>query len=202
MIHFVTRPRPGASSSPGTEAPWCWSRPRAPSRRCAEVRWRSPPPPGSGPGANPRRAGSRTRARPPPPASAARPAFTFVHAGREQTWSYAATWERVQRIGRGLLAHGLEPGDRVLVRLPHSPDYAFALLRRDRRRAGSDPRLAPAHARRGHVPRRRRRGARHRRHAGRCDCPGSAGLSCSRPSSRRLTAAGRSRRPTRRTPPS
>ena len=62
------------------------------------------------------------------PASAARPAFTFVHAGREQTWSYAATWERVQRIGRGLLARGLESGDRVLVRLPHSPDYAFAFF--------------------------------------------------------------------------
>ncbi len=61
-------------------------------------------------------------------ASAARPAFTFVHADRDQTWSYAETWERVQRIGRGLLARGLKPGDRVLVRLPHSPDYAFAFF--------------------------------------------------------------------------
>jgi acyl-coenzyme A synthetase/AMP-(fatty) acid ligase len=68
------------------------------------------------------------QARADDPSSAARPAFTFVHAGREQTWSYATTWERVQRIGRGLLARGLEPGDRVLLRLPHSPDYAFAFF--------------------------------------------------------------------------
>jgi acyl-coenzyme A synthetase/AMP-(fatty) acid ligase len=68
------------------------------------------------------------QARADDPSSAARPAFTFVHVGREQTWSYATTWERVQRIGRGLLARGLEPGDRVLLRLPHSPDYAFAFF--------------------------------------------------------------------------
>jgi len=34
----------------------------------------------------------------------------------------------VQRIGRGLLACGLVPGDRVLIRLPHSPAYAFAFF--------------------------------------------------------------------------
>ncbi len=62
------------------------------------------------------------------PDSAGRPAFTFVQDGREQSWSYAEVWERVQRIGRGLLARGLEPGDRVLVRLPHSPEYAFTFF--------------------------------------------------------------------------
>ncbi len=63
------------------------------------------------------------------PATGDRPAFTF--AGEEnatQSWTYAAAWARVQRIARGLLAGGLEPGDRVLIRLPHSPDYAFSFF--------------------------------------------------------------------------
>ena len=62
------------------------------------------------------------------PASASLPAFTFVYDHREQTWGYAEVWERVQRIGRGLLGRGLERGDRVLVRLPHSPEYAFTFF--------------------------------------------------------------------------
>ncbi len=58
-----------------------------------------------------------------------RPAFTFVDAdGVDHTWSYGEAWETVQRVGRGLLARGLTPGDRVLVRVPHSPDYAFAFF--------------------------------------------------------------------------
>ena len=63
------------------------------------------------------------------PESAGRLAFTFVHEGGDtESWTYAQVWERVQRLARGLLAGGLEPGDRVLVRLPHSPDYAFAFF--------------------------------------------------------------------------
>ncbi|MFA7250489.1 MAG: class I adenylate-forming enzyme family protein, partial [Dehalococcoidia bacterium] len=63
------------------------------------------------------------------PARAHAPAFTFVHEdGHTDTWTAAEAWTRVQRIGRGLLARGVAPGDRVLVRLPHSPDYAFAFL--------------------------------------------------------------------------
>ena len=60
--------------------------------------------------------------------SADRPAFTFLHGDRVESWTYAEMWARVQRIGRGLLARGLEPGDRVLLRLPHSPAYAFAFF--------------------------------------------------------------------------
>jgi acyl-coenzyme A synthetase/AMP-(fatty) acid ligase len=63
------------------------------------------------------------------PAFAAAPAFTFVHEdGRLETWTAAEAWERVQRTGRGLLARGLQRGDRVVVRVPHSPDYAFAFF--------------------------------------------------------------------------
>lgn len=63
------------------------------------------------------------------PVSAGRPAFTFVHEhGVSERWTYAEVWERVQRVGRGLLDGGLRAGDRVLVRLPHSPAYAFAFF--------------------------------------------------------------------------
>jgi acyl-coenzyme A synthetase/AMP-(fatty) acid ligase len=62
------------------------------------------------------------------PRYAGRPALTFRYGDRSESWTYAAAWERVERIGRGLLARGLEPGDRVLVRLPHSPAYAFAFF--------------------------------------------------------------------------
>ena len=62
------------------------------------------------------------------PATADRTAFTFVRDDGDKAWTYADLWARIQRIGRGLLARGLEPGDRVLLRLPHSPDYAFAFF--------------------------------------------------------------------------
>ena len=68
------------------------------------------------------------RARALDPRSADRPAFTFLHGDRAESWTYAEAWARVARSGRGLLARGLEPGDRVLVRLPHSPAYAFAFF--------------------------------------------------------------------------
>ena len=63
------------------------------------------------------------------PALAGAAAFTFVDAeAGDRSWTSAEVWERVQGIGRGLLALGLEPGERVLVRLPHSPEYAFAFF--------------------------------------------------------------------------
>ena len=65
------------------------------------------------------------------PEHARRPAFTFLRGDGPddaESWTYGEVWERVQRVARGLLARGLEPGDRVLVRLPHSPDYAFAFF--------------------------------------------------------------------------
>ncbi|MFA7296597.1 MAG: acyl-CoA synthetase [Dehalococcoidia bacterium] len=61
-------------------------------------------------------------------ASAGRLAFTFVDGERVERWTYAEVWAEVQRIARGLIARGLEPGDRVLVRVPHSPAYAFAFF--------------------------------------------------------------------------
>jgi len=62
------------------------------------------------------------------PAHADRAAFTFVGNDGDRSWTYAELWETVQRIARGFVAAGLQPGDRVLVRLPHSPEYAFAFI--------------------------------------------------------------------------
>ena len=65
------------------------------------------------------------------PAHADRPAFTFIapeEHGGDRVFTFREAWERIERIGRGMLAAGLQPGARVLVRLPHSPDYAFAFL--------------------------------------------------------------------------
>ena len=60
--------------------------------------------------------------------SGQRPALTFVYPSGPVTWTYAEVWDRVQRIARGLLDRGLATGDRILVRLPHSPEYAFAFM--------------------------------------------------------------------------
>ncbi len=61
-------------------------------------------------------------------ASAAMPALTFAGEAGERSWTYAELWERVRAVGRAMLAAGLEPGDRVLLRLPHSPEYALAFF--------------------------------------------------------------------------
>ncbi len=56
-------------------------------------------------------------------------AFTFVHGdGHEERWTAAEAWTRIERTARGLLALGLRPGERVLLRLPHAPSYAFAFF--------------------------------------------------------------------------
>jgi len=73
-------------------------------------------------------AGESLGARAEDPRFASRPAFSFIEGGEVQRWTYAEAWAEVRRIARGLLAWGLRPGDRVLIRLPHSPAYAFAFF--------------------------------------------------------------------------
>lgn len=65
------------------------------------------------------------------PDHAGRTAFTFVAASSPQgdrSWTFEELWADVQRIARGFVARGLRPGDRVLVRVPHSPEYALTFF--------------------------------------------------------------------------
>jgi 2-aminobenzoate-CoA ligase len=50
-----------------------------------------------------------------------------IHAG-EHTITYADLARRVNRLSHGLRAAGLEPGDRVLLRLPNVPEFIVAWL--------------------------------------------------------------------------
>ncbi|WP_024890933.1 (2,3-dihydroxybenzoyl)adenylate synthase [Luteimonas huabeiensis] len=43
--------------------------------------------------------------------------------GGEARWTYAQLWDRAERIAAGLLAHGLAPGDRVVVQLGNIPEF-------------------------------------------------------------------------------
>ncbi len=56
-----------------------------------------------------------------------RVAMVFVHEGR-RTWTYAEIGRRVAEIQNVLRDRGIRRGDRVAIRLPNSPDYAFAFL--------------------------------------------------------------------------
>jgi acyl-CoA synthetase (AMP-forming)/AMP-acid ligase II len=42
--------------------------------------------------------------------------------------SYAELWHRAARVGGGLREAGINPGDRVAIRLPNSIDWALALF--------------------------------------------------------------------------
>ena len=58
-----------------------------------------------------------------------RTAFTFVDAENKDTqWTYAEVWQETLQIAYSLASLNLEPGDRILLRLPHSPDHAFAFF--------------------------------------------------------------------------
>ena len=45
-----------------------------------------------------------------------------------ERWTYAGLDEAVRRIGAGLIAQGLLPGDRVMIRLPNGSDYALVFF--------------------------------------------------------------------------
>lgn len=64
--------------------------------------------------------------------------------GGDERWTYAELWRRAETIAAGLLAHGLQPGDRVVVQLGNIPAFyavVFGLFR-----AGLVPVYAlPAH---------------------------------------------------------
>ena len=45
-----------------------------------------------------------------------------------ERWTYGALDESVRRISAGLLAEGLSPGDRLMIRLPNGVDYALVFF--------------------------------------------------------------------------
>jgi 2-aminobenzoate-CoA ligase len=49
-------------------------------------------------------------------------------ADQEEDWTYTRLQSEVNRLGNGLLAHGVRPGDRVLIRMPDVPEAAVAQL--------------------------------------------------------------------------
>ena len=56
-------------------------------------------------------------------------AFIFVNVdGSEEKWTYAELWDLVVTIGKSLVNMGYQPGDRILVRLEHEPNHAFAFF--------------------------------------------------------------------------
>lgn len=62
------------------------------------------------------------------PEFAGRPALTFVDSGAARTWTYGEAWSEIERRAAGFMRLGFAPGDRVLIRLPHSAEYAFAFF--------------------------------------------------------------------------
>ena len=42
-----------------------------------------------------------------------------------ESWSYGALDDAVRRIGAGLLAEGFQPGDRIMIRMPNTSEYAL-----------------------------------------------------------------------------
>lgn len=49
-------------------------------------------------------------------------------ADRAEAWTYARVQSEVNRLGNGLRSHGVQPGDRVVIRLPDVPEAAVAQL--------------------------------------------------------------------------
>lgn len=56
------------------------------------------------------------------------PALEILHASGPDIWSYARIEAAVRGIGQGLLGLGLQPGDRVLLRLGNSASFPLAFL--------------------------------------------------------------------------
>lgn len=62
------------------------------------------------------------------PALAEKPALEILHPDRVEVWSYRQIEAAVRGIGTGLLARGLVPGDRILLRLGNSAAFPLAYL--------------------------------------------------------------------------
>jgi long-chain acyl-CoA synthetase len=59
---------------------------------------------------------------------AARPCLRFFRDGEWREWSYAEVFERSRRVAGGLVALGVEPGDRVAILSENRPEWVVADL--------------------------------------------------------------------------
>ena len=55
-------------------------------------------------------------------------ALAVLSPARAERWSYAKLEDAVRRLAAGLLQQGVEPGDKVLLRLGNTPDFPVAFL--------------------------------------------------------------------------
>jgi acyl-CoA synthetase (AMP-forming)/AMP-acid ligase II len=55
-------------------------------------------------------------------------ALAVLGAARAERWSYARLESAVRGMAGGLLARGLKPGDRLMLRLSNTPDFPIAFL--------------------------------------------------------------------------
>ncbi|MGE0228444.1 MAG: class I adenylate-forming enzyme family protein [Dehalococcoidia bacterium] len=62
------------------------------------------------------------------PEFADRPALTFVEADAVRSWTYREVWQEIEVRAAGFATLGFTPGERVVIRLPHSAEYAFAFF--------------------------------------------------------------------------
>ena len=57
-----------------------------------------------------------------------RPAIILRAGLRDTVWSYTRLWQAVNAVARHMSDKGIEPGDRVLLMAPNSPQYVATLL--------------------------------------------------------------------------
>ncbi|MEZ4554031.1 MAG: AMP-binding protein [Dehalococcoidia bacterium] len=62
------------------------------------------------------------------PEFADRAALTFVEADMIRSWTYEEAWREIEGRACGFAARGFAAGERVIIRLPHSAEYAFAFF--------------------------------------------------------------------------
>ncbi len=57
-----------------------------------------------------------------------KPAFTFISDNSEQTWSYKELWKIINIIKQNIVNVVPEKQSKILIRLPHSAEYAFCFF--------------------------------------------------------------------------
>ena len=62
------------------------------------------------------------------PKSKTKPAFTFINDSTSNTWSYEELWNILLTYSRNINKLIPEKHSKILIRLPHSAEYAFCFF--------------------------------------------------------------------------